>query len=118
MGPFRATDLAGPLGEIASFTKPRGLIVLISNLLAPLDSFSKHHGYLRSRGHDLAVLRILDPRETDFAFPSPTIFQDMQTDRELYVDPTTARAEYQKRFAPGGQRLQFFSVSFGVRSGY
>ena len=56
----RATDLAGPLEEIAATVRKRGLIVLLSDLLAPADALRSKLGYLRSRGHEVIVLR--DPR--------------------------------------------------------
>src|SRR6478609_3662550 len=59
----RATDLAGPLEQIAATVRKRGLIVLISDLLAPVDALKARLGYLRARGHDVAVFRVLDPAE-------------------------------------------------------
>src|SRR3954466_2245700 len=57
----RATNLAEPLEQIAATVRKRGLIVLLSDLLAPTESLRTRLGYLRSRGHDVVVLRILDP---------------------------------------------------------
>ena len=62
----RATDLVQPLEEIAATVRKRGLIILISDLLAPTDSLQTRLGYLRSRGHDVVVLRVLDPAEVEF----------------------------------------------------
>src|SRR4051812_14209073 len=70
----RATDLEGPLEQIAATVRKRGLIVLISDLLAPTDSLRTRLGYLRSRGHDVIVLRILDPAEVEFPFTTPAMF--------------------------------------------
>src|SRR5690349_13772580 len=49
----RATDLAGPLEEIAAVVRRRGMVVIISDLLAPADLLQSRLGYLRSRGHDV-----------------------------------------------------------------
>ena len=54
---------------------------------------------MRSRGHEVTVLRILDPSELMFTFTSPAMFQDLESGRELYVDPAAARAGYLTRFA-------------------
>ena len=35
-------------------------------------------GYLRSRGHDVVVFRVLDPAEVDFTFAAPGMFQDVE----------------------------------------
>jgi uncharacterized protein (DUF58 family) len=95
----KATDLAAPLRYVADLVTKRGLIVLISDLLAPLDSLEQHLGYLRSRGHEVVVFQVLDPAELDFAFRTPALFRDLETGRELYVDPTTAGRQYAMRLA-------------------
>ena len=48
---------------------------------------------LRRRGHDVIVLRVLDPAEVDFGFDVPAMFRDAESGRELYSDPGAARAE-------------------------
>ena len=93
-----ATDLAQPLEEIAATVRKRGLIVLISDLLVPLDTLKTRLGYLKSRGHDVVVLRVLDPAEVHFTFSNPSMFQDVESGRELYVDPDAARGEYLRKF--------------------
>jgi uncharacterized protein (DUF58 family) len=94
----RSTDLAKPLEEIAATVRKRGLILLISDLLVPLDTLRTKLGYLRSRGHDVVVLRVLDPAEVRFPFDNPSMFQDVESGRELYVDPDAVRGEYLRRF--------------------
>ena len=88
----RATDLVQPLEEIAATVRKRGLIILISDLLAPTESLQTRLGYLRSRGHDVVVLRVLDPAEVDFPFTTPAMFHDVESGREIYIDPTCGAA--------------------------
>jgi len=95
----KATDLAKPLEEIAATVRKRGLIVLISDLLVPLDTLRTRLGYLRSRGHDVVVLRVLDPAEVDFPFTNPAMFRDSESGRAMNVDPAAARAGYVRRFS-------------------
>src|SRR4051794_25319078 len=95
----RATDLAAPLEQIAATVRKRGLIVLISDLLAPVDTLRTRLGYLRSRGHDVIVLRVLDPAERLFGFTTPAMFHDVESGREIYIDPDGAREGYLRRFA-------------------
>ncbi|MDP6060124.1 MAG: DUF58 domain-containing protein, partial [Pirellulaceae bacterium] len=56
-----ATRLEPPIEQIASTVTKRGLIVLISDLLAPIDTLETQLGYLRSRGHEVVLMRVLDP---------------------------------------------------------
>ncbi len=94
-----ATDLAAPLEQIAKTARKRGLVVLLSDLLAPTELLETRLGYLRSRGHEVVVLRVLDPAEIDFPFEEAAMFFDVESGRELFVDPELIRAQYKRRFA-------------------
>src|SRR3954454_12290805 len=63
-----STDLSAPLEQIAATVRKRGMIVLISDLLAPVDSLRQQLGFLRSQGHEVVIMRVLDPAEMDFGF--------------------------------------------------
>ena len=110
----RATDLAGPLEEIAATVRKRGLIILISDLLAEASALKTRLGYLRSRGHDVIVLRVLDPAEVSFQFATPAMFLDVESGRELYVDPDQARAEYLRRFAAHAAEVERACLDLGI----
>jgi uncharacterized protein (DUF58 family) len=110
----RSTDIAGPLEQIAATVRKRGLIVLISDLLIPTDSLGARLGYLRSRGHDVIVLRILDPAEVQFAFTAPAMYHDVESGREIYIDPSEARGEYLRRFAAHAAGIERSCVDLGV----
>ena len=90
----RATDLAAPLERVAQLTRKRGLVVLISDFLAPLEQLEQSLLLLAASGQETAVFQVLDPAELTLAFERPTLFQDMETGREVYVDPAAARAGY------------------------
>lgn len=109
-----ATDLAAPLEQIAKTAKKRGLVVLLSDLLAPVESIEKQLGYLRSQGHEVAVLRVLDPAELTFPFAEAAMFYDAETGRELYIDPAAARKQYQTRFAAHALGLRNICHRLGV----
>jgi uncharacterized protein (DUF58 family) len=110
----RATNLAEPLDQIAATVRKRGLIVLISDLLAPVDALRTKLGYLRSRGHDVIVLRILDPAETAFTFTTPAMFLDVETGREVYIDPAEAKGEYLRRFGAHAAEIERACIDLGI----
>jgi uncharacterized protein (DUF58 family) len=101
----QATDLAAPLEQVARTARKRGLVVLLSDLLAPLEAIETHLGYLRSRGHDIAVIRIVDPAEVDFPFADESLFFDLETGRELYVDPVAMRERYRQQYCEHSQAM-------------
>ncbi len=90
-----ATDLGRPLEQVASLVARRGLVVFISDFLAPLPAWERHLGALRARGHEVAVFNVLDPAELAFSFDEPALFRDLESGRHLFLDPTLARGEYQ-----------------------
>ena len=110
----RSTDLARPLEQIAEAVRKRGLVILISDLLAPSVGLRSKLGSLRSRGHDVVVLRVLDPAELDFTFSAPGMFEDIETGRQLYIDPAAARADYQRRFGEHSAAVKTACLDFGI----
>jgi uncharacterized protein (DUF58 family) len=110
----RSTNVARPLEQIAESVRKRGLVVLISDLLAPSDVLRPKLGYLRSRGHDVVVLRVLDRSELEFQFAAPGMFHDLETGRQLYIDPQTARAEYRRRFGAHAADLKRTCMDLGI----
>lgn len=100
-----ATDLAAPLEQIARTARRRGVVILLSDLLAPVETVKTRLGYLRSQGHEVIVLRLLDPAEVGFEFHEESLFFDMETGRELYVDPRAVQESYRTRFGEHAKEL-------------
>lgn len=92
------SNLAQSLSELASLSRRRGLVVLISDLLTEPESLFQPLGYLRGRGHQLLILRVLDRSEIDLQLERSAMLRDMESGREMYIDPEVARAEYRRRF--------------------
>ncbi len=109
-----ATDLGRPMEHIADLVSKRGLIVLLSDLLAPIDQLRTHLSYLRSRGHEVVIMRVLDPAERDFTFADASLFVDMESGRRMYVDPREIRDQYLRRFAEHSQMLHEICGGLGI----
>lgn len=108
------TDMRKSLREIAPLLKRKGVAVLFSDLLAPLDDLKSQIGYLRSCGHDIVIFNILDPSEIEFPFENLARFEDVETGRRIYLDPRTAKASYQERFAAHFGQIDAFAKGIGV----
>ncbi len=92
----RSTNLEHPLTQAAERLSRRGMVVLVSDLLAPLDAFAANLALLRTRGHEVVVFQVLDPAELELSFESPALFEDVESGQQLYVDPQAARASYKR----------------------
>lgn len=110
----QGTDLTRPLEQVAKTARKRGMVVLLSDLLAPVESLEVQLGCLRSQGHEVAVLRILDPAEIDFSFQESAMFHDVESGRDLYIDPELARRQYLAKFSEHAGKLREICQSLGV----
>lgn len=91
------TDLGAAMKGLHELIRKRSFIVLISDLLAPLEELEKQIGYLAAGRHDLAIFQIMDPRELDFEFTKATHYRDTETGTDLFIDPAAARRDYLER---------------------
>jgi len=109
-----ATDIEKPLEQVAATVAKRGMVVLISDLLTPIGSLEKNLGYLRARGHEVVLLRLLDPTEIDFSFSEPAMFHDIESGRDLYIDPDAARENYLMEFREHADAVQTICNRLGI----
>jgi len=91
-----ATDLVAPLQRVAEMVRKRGLIVLLTDFLAPKKKLEPALIQLAAGGHEIVVFQILDAAEVAFEFSAPTMFEDLESGQTLMIDPDAARAEYRK----------------------
>jgi uncharacterized protein (DUF58 family) len=110
----KATDFAGPLDEIAATVHRRSLFVLLSDLLVPSSTVRTTLGNLRAVGHDVVVLRVLDPAEESFPFATPAMFRDAESGRELFIDPQSAAEQYRRRFGAHAAEVRQACADLGV----
>jgi uncharacterized protein (DUF58 family) len=110
----QATDLMKPLVHLAELIKHRGMMVIISDFLVPIESLEQPIAYLVARHHEIMLLRILDPRELNFTLPQATVLRDLESGRELYIDPSTAERVYRERFQDHADALQKLASNHGI----
>jgi uncharacterized protein (DUF58 family) len=92
-----ATDLIAPLRRVSELVRKRGMMVLLSDLLVPADVLEAPLALLSAARHELVIFQLLDPAELHFDFAKASRFVDVETGRDLYVDPALARKEYARR---------------------
>ena len=110
----KATDLAAPLRRIVEIVKKRALMVLISDLLAPIETLEKNLIALTASGHEVLLFHILDPAELAFRFEKAVMFHDVESDRDLFIDPVTARKEYLKKLEAHNAAVQSACQNLGI----
>lgn len=112
--PGRETNFSGLLQRVSEMVRKRGLIVLLSDLLAPVEALEKGLARITAAGHEVMVFQILDPNEFAFKFPHATLLEDMESGREVALDPDSIRSEYQRRFNEHLQQVDANCRRLGV----
>ncbi len=95
--PAGATSLDLSVKQLADLVRKRGLICLVSDLLAPVEKLEKQLGWLGAMGHDVVLFHVMDRAEIEFRFEKAAPFRDAETGAERFIDPATARESYLHR---------------------
>jgi uncharacterized protein (DUF58 family) len=109
-----ATDLEAPLKRIVEIVRKRSLMVFISDFLAPIETLERNLTTLAASGHELILLQVLDPAETAFKFERPVMFHDVESGRDLFIDPSTARKDYLQRLKKHNDTVQSICRRLGA----
>ncbi|NOY30372.1 MAG: DUF58 domain-containing protein [Planctomycetes bacterium] len=107
------SDLGKVLHEASSRFQRPGVVVVISDFLGDVDALLLGLKHLRYQRHEVVLLQVLDPAETDFQFDSPTRFEGLEALPDVLVQPRAIRqaylaalAEFLKRIEAGCRSLQ------------
>lgn len=92
--PRDKTDLYGVFAHVAETYPRRGMVIVISDLLADPTRLLKGLYLLRQRGHDVLVLHVMDDDELDFPFAGPTRFEGLEIPDSLNCNPRALREGY------------------------
>ncbi|TVR14305.1 MAG: DUF58 domain-containing protein [Planctomycetota bacterium] len=94
--PSLGTNTAKAIEQVAAPSYRRGLVVLLSDCFTDLEELRQVFDRLRLRGHDVALVWILDPQEVDLSVPAVSRFQGLEGDGELVAEPRALRQAYRQ----------------------
>jgi len=92
--PRAKTDLEKILRRVTESVSSRGMIILVSDLLADRGPFFRGLEMLSHRRHDVLVFHVLDDDELVFPFSGSTRFEGMEELPHLLCDPRALRDGY------------------------
>jgi len=90
------TNLANTFHQLAEKIKRRGFVIIISDLFDDKEQVLSALRHFRHKKHEVLVFHILDKNELDFSFSQPLILHDLETSKEITLDPRVIRKDYQK----------------------
>ncbi len=114
--PSGATDAQKGLEHLIAPSSRKGLVVMISDFLADIESVRAACDRLRHRGHDLALVWVLDPDETDLGVPTVSRFEGLEADGQLTAEPRALRSAYLEEVAR--HRLELQKICRSRRSAF
>ena len=92
--PSSQTGINRSLRELGQYTKRRGLIILISDLLDEQEKVLNALKYFRFKKHEVIVFHLLDPAELELPFTNVLWLEDMENKKRVLTHPEIIREKY------------------------
>jgi uncharacterized protein (DUF58 family) len=103
--PKGGTSLLAMADQLESLLKTTSLVVLISDLLGDTDDVLS--SIYRLSGHELVVVQVLAPEETELRFGGDVKFVDLESGQPIITRVTQGeRQEYMRRMAEHNDRIR------------
>lgn len=91
------TALDVSVAQLAELLRKKGLVVLLSDLLAPIGKLEQQLAWLGAMGQEVILFHLMDRQEIDFEFSGPALFEDAESGEERFVSPDEVRKGYLER---------------------
>jgi uncharacterized protein (DUF58 family) len=108
------TQVENVLSGLTERLQGRGMLILVSDFLTRDQDIHKSLKLLRSRGLEVILFHVLHPDEINLPFDGDTIFESLEDDPTVGLDPIDIREEYQKAIQEKIDQLKKISNGLGV----
>lgn len=109
-----SSPFAAALETMLERSRGRSLLVLVSDLWLDWPSLFAAMKRAVAAGHEVMVLQVLDRRELELDFAGPLLLEDSESGQPVFIDPTAARAAYQRRLSAHLDRIASDLRGLGV----
>lgn len=92
--PDNKTDVGNIFLRLAEEIGKRGMVVLVSDLFADLDTLKTSLQHFRHRRHEVVVFHVMHDHELTFPFQDNTMFKGLEVDMQLLTEPRALRKAY------------------------
>lgn len=90
----KQTEVSDAFLGLAAQIRQRGMVILLSDLLLPLDDLAKSLRQFRLRRHEVIVFQVMHSDELNFPFDENTLFKGYEVDAQLLAEPRALRKSY------------------------
>ena len=108
------TKLEDVLARLTERLPVRSMMILISDFLIENQDINKNLKLLRSRGLEVILFQILHQDELSLPFEGDTIFESLEDDMMVGLDPIDIREQYQNAMQEKIEHLKKFSNGLGI----
>ena len=108
------TEIESVLARLTERLPGRSMVILISDFLIENQNIHKHLKLLRSKGLEVILFQILHQDELNLPFEGDTVFESLEDDAMIGLDPIDIREEYQKAMHEQIEHLKKFSSGLGI----
>lgn len=95
ISPQGTTEVADVLGGLAERLPRRSLLILVSDFFVQNQDLQKSLKLLCSRGLEVVLFHVLHPDEIHLPFEGDMVFESLEEDPSLGLDPQDIQEEYQ-----------------------
>ena len=92
--PSAGTDAAKSLEHLVQPAYNKGLVIIFSDFMADPALITDTLDRMCHRGHDVALVWLLDPDEADLSVATVSRFEGMEMDGQMTAEPRALRAAY------------------------
>jgi uncharacterized protein (DUF58 family) len=98
LAPQGASDVGRCMQEVAERLERRALVIVLSDLFAPVKNIRQGVARLRHDRHEVIAVRILDRNEIEFPFRRWVRFSGMESEPSVLTETAIARQTYLDNF--------------------
>jgi len=112
--PNGVTRIGEVIADMTEQLPSRSMVILISDLLTSEEDLYKNLKLICSRGLEVILFHILHPDEVYLPFEGNIVFESLEEDSEVGLDPADIRESYQNILQGAIQSYQMDLPSLGV----
>lgn len=101
-----STDFTRAAARLTEVMHRRSLVIVVSDMFDASERALPLLRRLRARGHQLVLFQLLHPEEVEFPFNRVLLFESMEDERRVLVDPAGLRQAYLREMQRFCARLE------------
>ncbi len=100
------TDIAAALQAMAERVRRRSIMMIFSDMLDDAPRVMNLARVMRKRRQEVVIFHIIDPAELELPYEGLTIFEGLEGEEDLLVDPDDLREQYRLEMAKHVQGIE------------